>query len=132
MYECVQHSVLGCCVLLDQLFSRIAYYLKRHDAHDRQAILAAIEYGFNAEQYELKPMVSNLDRAANISTWITPYLAKTPNLTQFRQFKLEMTQGKVTVLARTRCADIMEFSEWQNLDHSAADTPAPVLLRNAC
>ena len=58
---------------LDQLFSRIAEYLRKHDAYDRKGMLAAIEYGFSGEQYEKKPVVQNLDRAANISDWITPY-----------------------------------------------------------
>jgi hypothetical protein len=100
---------------LDQLFSRIAEYLKKHDAYDRQSILNAINYGFNAMDDTHSPILENLDRAANISDWIKPYLAPIPNVSQFRQFKLEMIEGKVTVSARSRCAEDIEFNPWQDL-----------------
>ena len=100
---------------VDQLFSRIALYLHQHDAYDRDGILAAIEYGFAGLHDELKPVVRNLDRAANISQWVEPYLADTPNVSQFRQFKLEMNDNKVTVSARSRCKDDPEFNPWRNL-----------------
>lgn len=122
---CVYHALMF-ILCLDQLFSRIAEYLRKHDAYDRKGILAAIEYGFSGEQYEKKPVVQNLDRAANISDWITPYLAPTPNVTQFRQFKLEMVEGKVCVSGRSRCAEEAEFNPWQNLNQTGAPTSSPV------
>lgn len=114
------------CVILDQLFSRIALYLKSNNAYDRKGILAAIEYGFSATQYVEPPFVQNLDRAANISEWITPYLAPTPHLTKFRQYKLEMVEGVVCVSARSRCAELQEFNEWRNLDGLPGSRPAQV------
>lgn len=108
---CLPH---GFC--LDQLFSRIAEYLKKHDAYDRNGILAAIEYGFHGDHDAYPPVLRNLDRAANISEWVEPYLGPTPNISQFRQFKLEMIEGKVVVFARSRCADDAEFNQWQDLN----------------
>ena len=105
-------------MFVDQLFSRIAEYLKKHDAYDRQGILDAIEYGFHAEQDNLKCEKRNLDRAANFSDWIDPYMAATPNTTQFRQFKFEKIDGKVTVSARSRCADDAEYNPWLNLNQT--------------
>ena len=67
-------------------------------------------------------MVDNLDRAANISDWIEPYLAPTPNVTQFRQFKLEMIQGRVCVSARSRCAEEAEFNPWTSLEQTPGHT----------
>lgn len=101
----------------DQLFSRIAEYLRKHDAHDRDGILAAIDYGFsNIENTHQEPYLKNLDRAANISDWIKPYLAPTPNTASFRQFKFEMIDGEVTVCARSRCAEDAEYNPWQALN----------------
>jgi hypothetical protein len=101
---------------VDQLFSRIAEYLKKHNASDRNDILAAIEYGFQSIEDAYGAKVQNLDRAANISEWIQPYLAPITNVTQFRQFKIEKIEGKVVVSARSRCADDDEFNAWQNLN----------------
>ena len=104
--------------LLDQLFSRIAEYLKKHDAYDRQGILDAIEYGFSAEQDEFPCEKRNLDRAANFSDWIAPHMSPTPNTTQFRQFKFEKIDGEVTVSARSRCAEDPEHHPWTNLNQT--------------
>ena len=92
------------------MFSRLAHYLNTHDAYDRDGILDAILNGYRADTDKMDPVVANLDRAANISDWIAPHLAPTPNLTQFRQFKIEKgIDGTVTVCARRNCAD-NEFS----------------------
>ena len=111
---------------LDQLFSRIAHYLKQHDAHDRKGILRAISEGFSSDQFEKPAFVKNLDRAANISACMNTYLGPTPNLTQFRQFKLQMYAESVCVLARYRCADVPNHNDWLNLDITPASTPKPV------
>ena len=57
---------------------------------------------------------------ANISDWIEPYLAPTP--TQFRQFKLEMIQGRVCVSARSRCVEEAEFNPWMSLEQTPGHT----------
>ena len=112
----------------DQLFSRIADYLHKHDAHDRDGILAAIEDGFHGLHYKEKPYVSNLDRAANISDWLEPYIGPTPHLTEFRQFKLQKMNGKVTVSARSRCGDESEFNQWQDLNKNVGEsTPVHIM-----
>ena len=118
------------CLFVDQLFSRIAHYLKKHDAHDRNSILAAIEYGFSGAQFDQDPVVQNLDRAANISDWFKPYLAPTPNVTQFRQFKLAMVEGRVCVSARSRCLQDDDSNPWQSLDqnHGTFSSPVPHLI----
>jgi len=105
------------CLFVDQLFSKIAEYLKKHDAHDRKTILAAIDYGFKCieDEYANKPFLKNLDRAANISEWIEPYLEPKKNVASFRQFKFEKVDGKVVVQARSRCAEDAEFNQWQSL-----------------
>lgn len=56
-----------------------------------------------------------MDRAANFSAWIEPNLAPTPNVSQFRQFKIEIIEGEVSISARSRCAEDEEFNPWQNL-----------------
>jgi hypothetical protein len=78
--------------------------------------LAAIEYGFNSLDDQHEPKVQNLDRAANISEWIQPYLAPITNVTQFRQFKIEKIEERVVVSARSRCSEDVEFNQWQNLN----------------
>lgn len=120
---------LSTSIFLDQLFSRIAEYLRKHDAYDRQGILDAIEYGFAADQYEKAPIVENLDRAANVSEWITPYLAPTPNVTQFRQFKLEKIEGKVCVSGRSRCSEEAEFNAWHSLDQTPGSSQVSLVTR---
>lgn len=90
--------------------------------------MAAIAYGFQADQYEKQPMVENLDRAANISEWIEPYLAPTPNITQFRQFKLEKIEGKVCVSVRSRCSEEEEYNPWQSMTMKPGQAHTPVSL----
>ena len=75
----------------------------------------AIEFGFEGVLNSHKAVTRNLDRAANISDWVRPYLQKMVNISQFRQFKLEMVERQVTVMARTRCAEDAEFNPWLNL-----------------
>jgi hypothetical protein len=121
------NNIVSCA---DQLFSRIAEYLKKHDAYDRQGILDSIKHGFNAEQDVLEPVLLNLDRAANISDWIKQYLAPTPNVSQFRQFKLELIEGKVTVCARARCAEDAEFNPWMDLMLKPGYSQVSIQLNN--
>lgn len=92
----------------------------------------AIEYGFNAEADTMPCVTKNLDRAANISDWVEPYLGPTPNVTQFRQFKIEMIQGVVSISARSRCAEDAEFNPWLNLNQVRGYSPVlGELVQNA-
>jgi hypothetical protein len=103
---------------LDQLFSKTAGYLRTHDATDRDGVLESIKQGFtpNWSNHEMKPYVRNLDRAADISGWLRNYLAKLPNLTEFRQFEIEMdSEGQVVVRARQRCVDDEVYNKWSSL-----------------
>ena len=87
---------------VDQLFSRIAAYLRKHNAYDRQGILDAIESGFkNVEDYPQPPVLKNLDRAANISEWVEPYLAPTPNVTVFDNSKSKRLKIRYASLLET-------------------------------
>ena len=117
---------------VDQLFSRIAEYLKGRDAYDRNDILAAIKHGFQGTRDDrFPPVTANLDRAANISTWVEPYLAPTPHVTEFRQFKLEMHEGQVCVSARYRCSETATGNEWLNLNLKPADvSPVHIYLHS--
>ena len=107
--------------MLDQLFSKIAEYLKYHPAYDRQGILDAIDYGFRCiENDQPKPVMKNLDRSANISEWIEPYLAPTPNVTLFRQFKFEKIGDRVMLSVRSRCKEDAKNNPWQSLSVSGS------------
>jgi hypothetical protein len=100
------------------LFSKTSGYLKTHDATDRNAVLESIKQGFtpNWSNHEIKPYVRNLDRAADISGWLRNYLAKLPNITEFRQFEIEKNlDEEVIVRARLQCKDDEVYNKWTSL-----------------
>lgn len=105
-------------VAVDQMFSKTAGYLRSHDATDRDSVLESIKQGFtpNWATHEIKPYVKNLDRAADISGWLKQYLNNLPNLTQYRQFEIQMdSKQEVIVRARECCLDDELYNKWSSL-----------------
>ena len=101
----------------DQLFSRIAEYLRRHKAYDRAEIVEAVRRSFRAEWQTADTLTANLDRAANISDWLKPYLKNNvKHLTNFRQFKICVRDNQTILQARKQCAEDPEFNQWCGLD----------------
>lgn len=57
---------------IDQLFSRLAVYLRGHDAIDRTMLYAGIQKAFH--QYGLAPVCYHLDTVANLREFFKPHL----------------------------------------------------------
>jgi hypothetical protein len=98
------------------MFSRIAVYLRQNNAFSRAEILTAIVKGFDTDWQTKEPMTKSLDRAANISEWLEPHIDQTPNVTTFRQFKIEKMDGEVVIWARRRCKEDDPENPWQSLE----------------
>lgn len=78
---------------IDQMFSCISKYLSSHDAPSRLAFGEAVKRAFhNKESPEgpctVTPEVVHLDRLANISDYMKPFLCDYPNITNWHQFRV--------------------------------------------
>ena len=73
---------------IDQFFSRIAAYLRKHDCPSPRSFLECIcsAYKYN----ERLPVVEHLSHVANISDWIKDYIEVLPKITQWHQFQLRV------------------------------------------
>jgi hypothetical protein len=58
---------------IDQLFSRLSVYLRKHDAHDRPALMKAFENAYTTKEgVPLRALY--LDRLTNFSGWAEGYI----------------------------------------------------------
>ena len=100
---------------IDQFFSRIAIWLRKHNATSRIGFKEAIVNAFKGK-WTGNVAAADIDRAANISDWIAPLLNPMGNIndgpqqrhgiTKFHQFKLSLLQGVVIMQVREWCADL--------------------------
>ena len=71
---------------IDQMFSRIAAYLRKHDCPSPRAFLDCIRSAYTYKK--TVPTVEHLTHVANISDWISDYIAVLPHISQWHQFQL--------------------------------------------
>jgi hypothetical protein len=75
---------------VDQLFSRLSVYLRRHDAHCRDALCRAFEQAYTTKDaVPLRALY--VDRLSNFSGWIHPYLNHKffEGISTYHQFRFE-------------------------------------------
>jgi hypothetical protein len=58
---------------IDQLFSRLSVYLRKHDAHDRPALVRAFQDAYTTKD-GVPLCASYLDRLTNFSGWVEEYI----------------------------------------------------------
>jgi len=111
---------------IDQLFSRVATYLRKHDARSRAEFLQAFEDSFNPRKYptETAKYTDNIEQAANFSDYfdITNMLSsmeaqegKRSGISQFHQFKILKEDGKIVLYVREWCATSLDSDPWRGL-----------------
>ena len=107
---------------IDQMFSRLAIWLRKHNATSRIGFREAIMNAFKPK-WAGTPVAENIDSAANISDFLKDYMApmskkqKGPEqregITKFHQFKFTMLQGVVIMRVREWCGD--PLAPWTGL-----------------
>ena len=107
---------------IDQMFSRLAIWLRKHNATSRIGFREAILNAFKAK-WGGKSVAENIDSAANISDFLKDYMApmskknKGPEqregITKFHQFRFTMLQGVVIMRVREWCGD--PLAPWTGL-----------------
>jgi len=101
------------------MFSVLEGYLRRHHALDRNSILAGVLDGFrpNWADHDVKPVVANWDRAADISGWLKPYVLELVGVMQYRQFELEKNTDTSIAMLRARRETVdSPHNQWSNLE----------------
>ena len=101
------------------MFSVLEGYLRRHQALDRNGILAGVLDGFrpNWADHDVAPVVGNWDRAAEKSGWLKPYIKDMVGVTKFRQFEVEINGESKIAMLRARCETIDHpGNQWSDLD----------------
>jgi hypothetical protein len=131
---------------IDQMFSRIALWLRKHNATSRIGFREAILEGFKGK-WSGKTLAEDIESAANVSDWLNDKLApmgqkKTgPDLrdgiTKFHQFKFSMLKGVVIMRVREWCGD--KEGPWTGLTPGSTHhvvfphgTPSPDDLAKNC
>ena len=99
---------------IDQLFSRIATWLRKNNATSRIGFREAIVKSFGGK-WANKTFAADIERAANVSDWLKDYLGpmgkKTQGpvirdgITKFHQFKITMLHNVVIMRVREWCGD---------------------------
>jgi hypothetical protein len=97
---------------IDQIFSRLAVYLRKHDCRNQEELLECLQEAFTPKHGH-RVQVGHLTTVANISDWIKPYLTSmsagagglegNDGLMQFRQFRFTMVDGKTCMQCREKC-----------------------------
>ena len=131
---------------IDQLFSRIATYLRKNNATSRHGFREAILKAFQGK-WTNKVFAGDIESAANISDWIKDKInpmAKKNNgldqregITEFHQFKFSLLQGVPIMQVRKWCGDKAE--RWRGLMPNSThhvifsgDIPTPDELARNC
>ena len=74
---------------IDQMFSRIAVYLRTHDCFCREDLRDAIRASYTNTDSGMPATVRHWDTIANISAWLRPYTANfASGCTQFRHVRI--------------------------------------------
>jgi len=91
---------------IDQFFSRIATKLRRSASRSRKELAHVIEESYKMPSTNARPLVQHLDRVANFSHWIEPYLRRQNfiGIGLYRQFRIyRNSHGEAVVQCRPRC-----------------------------
>ena len=103
---------------IDQMFSRLATYLRFHDARSRAEMCRAIQLCYHDKNGK-QPKAGPMDNVANISDWLDKRLAPTSStatrdgLMCFRQFWIKLHKGQPVFKCRANCA---QGEVWRGLE----------------
>jgi len=138
-----QHLLVPNIPLIDQLFSRLAVYLRRNDATDREDFLRAFTASY-VSKWGGRAKGFNLSTAANISDWLEGKVAfgepsvcklasmaqvgQTDGIAKFRQFMFRKQEGITIMQVRTRCGD--DCVAWRGLNPATDFHRVSMLRKN--
>ena len=131
---------------IDQLFSRIATYLRKNNATSRIGFREAILKAFKGKWTD-KVVSGDIESAANVSDWLKDKIhpmSKKKNgmdqregITEFHQFKFSLLQGVPIMQVRKWCGDKAE--SWRGLMPNSThhvifsgEIPTPADLARDC
>jgi hypothetical protein len=131
---------------IDQMFSRIAEWLRKHDATSRIGFREAILAGFKGK-WTGNVVAGDIERASNLSHWLPQFLnsmekksfgpAQREGITKFHQFRFSLLQGVPIMRVREWCGD-EEAAPWGGLEPESthhvvfAEIPTPGELAETC
>lgn len=104
---------------IDQLFSRLATYLRFHNARSRAELCQAFQRCYHDKE-GTRPKAGEMDNVANISDWLEERLATSAStqsrdgLMCFRQFWIHLHKDEPVFRCRENCA---QGEKWRGLDH---------------
>jgi hypothetical protein len=112
---------------IDQLFSRIAVYLRHHNCLSRHHLTDAAALAFVSDQE--RPTITHMDRVANMSDYLHPYLRDLDGITKYHQFKISYihddtssTKRAIRLRARVWIACKDDTSRWMGIANFTRDT----------
>jgi hypothetical protein len=106
---------------VDQFFSRIAIYLRTHNAPDRKALAKAIKASYKTKG-GLRPKVIFWEKVGNVSGWFKEVGLKKNALagcTGYQYFRFRRVLGKTVMQVRSHCRNV-PGDDWRGIkEHSA-------------
>jgi hypothetical protein len=84
---------------IDQLFSRLAIWLRTHDCLSRLDLTKAAAHAFESDQE--RPTIAHMDRVANISDYLEPYVRQLKGITKYHQFKISYVGDETSTTKRS-------------------------------
>jgi len=109
---------------IDQFFSRIAVYLRYHNARDRHELLEAIRAAYQDRDGN-RPHAEIWDRVANISEWLEPNINKFDRISRYYQFIIKKSSTG-NVIVRARPWPTSSKNEWVSLSTEEFSFETPV------
>jgi hypothetical protein len=107
---------------IDQFFSRLAIYLRGHNARSRQELAEAITKCYTMPDTETPvPITGHIEKAANISDWLGSRLQKTTKtrtrqgISGYHQFRFTPLEGKRNVKMEVRRWSTGTEADWRGL-----------------
>ena len=109
---------------IDQMFSCIARYLRKHDCPSPSAFVDCIREAYT---YNLTdPVVEHLTHVANISDWIAPHIAPLTHITGWHQFHFKVHGAGERREARLRVREWIatrdQRATWSGLERQKTDS----------
>jgi hypothetical protein len=92
---------------IDQVFSRLAVYLRKNNCRSRIELRKAFHECYMSK-FGKRPITEDIECAGNISDWLLPYLHNTlqavnrPGITNYHQFRLRRTTDGTNVALQVR------------------------------
>ena len=131
---------------IDQLFSRVAQYLRKHNALSRRGFRQAIIDAFRGK-WTNKTTTGDIERAGNLSEWLEPHLAdmsqknngpvKRTGISHWHSFRFSMLNGDTPIMQVKEWCHTDE--QWRGLDEHSdhhvvfkGAIPTPADLKNEC